>query len=320
MVDENFDLETALAPDEEIYEITEGLDDPLIDPTEEPVEDFSASTEELQDELQDEEFLEIEEPFSTSESDIEESDVEEVFDIEEAPLSNQIDLSTATSSDFESLEDAAVDYTGDYLEPPAENLEELLESDPLLSELDSEEDSEVEIVDANLEEIDYSDPTSLVATIIDKARAFTKYSTTSKNSVRRAIAVCNRLEQMIIDGVTKDAKAQRLSLAELKLLDDIEAGILVTKAELSKPRKVEAKSRSVDNSILYDPFCATVARILVNAQVQGGKKVQEIFSSLKDRYSIDQRESLMISQIMNDLGYPTRSLIDGQDMLEQYYA
>ena len=123
----------------------------------------------------------------------------------------------------------------------------------------------------------------------------------------------------------KDALSQKLTLAQLRLLDDIQDGIVLTRSALQRTnqtKKVYAKSIG-DQGLLggaYDPFCATVARILINAQVQGGKKIQEVFQSLKNKYDISEREALQISQVMADLGYPVRSLIDGEDMIEQFYA
>jgi len=163
---------------------------------------------------------------------------------------------------------------------------------------------------------------NLVSAVLSRAREFTKYSMKSDNSLRRAIAVCDLLEKQIVAGVIADASEQKLSMSDMSFLDNIEEGIQLTRAALSQPMSRVA-GQSVQarfEKIIYDPFCAAIARILINAQVSGGKKVQDIFATLKTKYSIDKREELLISQIMMDLGYPVRSLLDGEDMIEQFYA
>jgi hypothetical protein len=163
---------------------------------------------------------------------------------------------------------------------------------------------------------------NLVAAVLSKAREFAKYSMKSDNSLRRAIAVCDLLEKQIVAGVIADASEQKLSISELGFLDNIEEGIKLTRAALSQPmsRVAGQQVQARMEQIIYDPFCAAVARILINAQVSGGKKIQDVFAVLKTKYSIDKREELLISQIMMDLGYPCRSLVDGIDCIDQYYA
>jgi hypothetical protein len=173
--------------------------------------------------------------------------------------------------------------------------------------------------------VDYADPGELVSAVLKKARTFAEYDLNSTNSLRRASALCDGIEKLIIAGVTQDSEEQKLSLAQLKLLDDIEEGIHYTRSYLNRSSKKQVLAGRVGDHAFqngaYDPFCSTVARVLINAQVQGGKKVQDVFGKLKSQYGINEREQLQIRQIMLDMGYPVQgSLIDGSDMVEQLYA
>lgn len=246
---------------------------------------------------------------------------------EENPLGFTVD-EPISDSRLSGLTDDSIEMTTDFVGDNLDEIEIVDDEDVVdvveIPEGDAIGGNEIEVVDFE-DELDYDQPGELVASILNKARAFVKYDVTSANSVKRAEAFCNTLERMITTGVTKDALSQKLTLAQLRLLDDIQEGIVLTKTALQRNttnKKVYAKSIG-DQGLLggaYDPFCATVARILINAQVQGGKKVQDVFQSLKDKYDISEREALQISQVMADLGYPVRSLVDGQDMIDQFYA
>lgn len=268
----NPDLGKALAPDAEVFDIVEGVDDPLADST-----------------------ISLDEP-QLSTKDL---------------LGDQLIGTSTEVPEFEANLDPAPNFDSVEIAP-----EPLSPGDIEVSDND---------LDSMSSSIDMANVGELVSAVLSKSREFIKYSSNSKNSLRRALAFCDELEGMIVAGVTDDAKYQKLSLAHLELLDSIEEGIQTTKTHLANAgvrttngKRVEA--RLGDQAILYDPFCATVARILINAQVSGGKKVQDIFGSIKSKYSIDEREELQICQIMGDLGFPIRSLLSGEDMIEQHYA
>lgn len=239
---------------------------------------------------------------------------------EEDPLAFEVE-EPISGSNLAALPDMAIEMTGDSLENPEDEIE-IVENVPDEDVVEMPEDQEEAMLVDEFDDFDYDQPGKLVASIVNEARKFAEYDTESPNSMRRALALCDRLENMIIVGVAGDCKDQKLSLAHMKLLDDIEEGIGYTRSFLTRKgnKKVVQATRNAENSIFYDPFCVTVARILINGQVQGGKKVQDLFASMKDKYGINDREALQVSQIMMDMGYPVRSLIDGEDMIEQRYA
>lgn len=242
--------------------------------------------------------------------------------VEEDPLSFTVD-GDIPDNELSGLSDTAVQMAADPLgADEVEIVENTLDEDVV----EVPEEDDLEVMD-DVETVDYSNPGELVASVLKTAREFTVYSEDSINSVRRASALCDQLENQILNGVIADAKGCKLTMAQLKLLDDIEEGIHVTRAHLerhsnSAKKNVYAKSIGDQglNHGMYDPFCATIARVLINAQVQGGKKIQDVFQTLKDKYNIDKREEFQISQILLDMGYPVRSLLDGEDMIEQRYA
>lgn len=303
MADNTFpqDLGKALAPDDQIFEVVE--DDSTSDPltggkvtigddlsdivVEGPIPDAELST-------LPERAIEL----SNATDDIEVSEFNEDSPMGEAPGAAPVDTPTAAS--------------------PAE-----LSTPEDIVEIDEIPDLEVEDAQNSL---DYSDPGALVSAVLTKARTFAEYDINSPNSVVRASALCDSIEKMILAGVTQDAEHQKLSIAQLRLLDDIEEGVHYTRAFLSRHNgKREIKAGHIGDLALqngaYDPFCATVARVLINAQVQGGKKVQDVFAKLKTQYGINKREEFQISQVMLDMGYPvTGSLVGGFDMIEQHYS
>lgn len=276
MADDVNDLGKQLAPDAAVFDIVEGVDDPL-------AKDGTASS--VGDELID---LSMEIPSLGSEL---------------SPIDDSVEVVEPTDGS-ESL-------------PPALDAE--------VPALDvSSEDDWATMPTAS---VDYGNPGELVASLISKSREFVRTAGTSKNSVRRSLAFCDNLERMIIAGVTADGETQKLSLAHLELLDSIEEGLQITKAAIqraseegTKTVKGSLKAEAGLEAIYYDPFCATIARILINAQVSGGKKVQDVFGVLQNKHKIDDREELMICQIMADMGYPIRSLLNGEDMIEQRYS
>lgn len=283
-----------LAPNDSIFEITEG--DPLLDsqPSSNQEEDFSFLVEEPKADTPTEDSLIIEE-----------DDIPSLDEISGTDLMKQ-------------SAELAHDMNDDSLEEPI-TLEEDINNDPL-GDNAFLGDTSVQIEEPETH-VDYDNPGQLAASILDQARRLGKYDFSSPNSMRRALAACDHLERMIIAGVQADATTATLTIPQLKLLDDIELGIHDTRSALKHSSKTVQAGRNADKPLIYDPFCSTIARVLINAQVQGGKKVQDVFANLKKKYSINDREALQVSQIMLDLGYPVRSLLDdGVDMIAQFNA
>lgn len=244
--------------------------------------------------------------------------------VEEDPLSFTVEEEGIPENDLASLTDTSIGMAGNLMGDVGDEVEivdNTMEDEDIV-EMPEEED--LEIVD-NEDTVNPLEPGALVASVLNTARKFAEYSEDSQNSIRRAKAVCDQIEEQILSGVMADAKDCKLSLAQLRLLDDIEAGIHETRAHLERhsgKKAIYAKSIGDQGLLngLYDPFCSTIARVLVNAQVQGGKKIQEVFEKLKEKYNIDKREEFQIGQILLDMGYPVRALLDGEEMIEQRYA
>lgn len=245
--------------------------------------------------------------------------------VEEDPLSFTVEEDGIPENDLAGLTDASIGMADDLMGnvgDEVEIVENTMEDDDIVEV--PEDNEELEIVD-DQDVVNPIEPGALVASVLNTARKFAEYREDSQNSIRRAKAICDQIEEKIISGVMADAKSCKLNLAQLRLLDDIEAGIHETRAHLERhsgKKAVYAKSIGDQGLLngLYDPFCSTIARVLVNAQVQGGKKIQDVFEKLKEKYNIDKREQFQIGQILLDMGYPCRSLLDGEDMIENRYA
>jgi hypothetical protein len=300
MADNTFpqDLGKALAPDDAIFEVTENdsTPDPLAGGTVTLGDDLSDIV--VEGPIPDAELSTLPEraiELSNSTDDVEVSELDENPSIETVPGVAPVDTPAA-----------------DKLSIPEDVVE-------------IEEMPELEVEDPQ-NSLNYSEPGTLVASVLAKARTFAEYDINSPNSIVRASALCDSIEKMILAGVTQDAEHQKLSIAQLRLLDDIEEGVHYTRAFLSRhDGKREIKAGHIGDFALqngaYDPFCATVARVLINAQVQGGKKIQDVFAKLKTQYGINKREEFQIGQVMLDMGYPVSgSLVDGFDMIEQHYS
>lgn len=163
------------------------------------------------------------------------------------------------------------------------------------------------------------------------------YSDGSPNSLKRAIAYYDNLLVEIEEAVQKDSEYVDFNSDQLKELDRIDNVVVEARNEvvgkLEKSganikrqqfanQKLVKQAKSGTLTWVVDPFLKAIAMICINAKIQGGKNIEEVYQQLKTEYSLDKREHLAMLQIMTDSGYPIRhSMMDGsEDMITQYYA
>lgn len=165
------------------------------------------------------------------------------------------------------------------------------------------------------------------------------YSDGGANSMKRAITYYNTLLAEIEEAMEKDAEYVDFNDKQLKELDTIDNAIVESRNKVvaqleraggnikrqglvSKDKGLVKQAKSSPLTWVVDPFLKAIATICVNAKVQGGKNIEDIYQILKKEYALDKREDLAVRQILIDFGYPIRhSMMDGsEDMYTQYYA
>jgi len=183
----------------------------------------------------------------------------------------------------------------------------------------------------------WKDPSSFLAYIKRAMATVPGYSDGGVNSLKRAIAYYDALLGEMEEAVAKDAEYVDFTETHLGQLDQIDRIIVEARntlvgkldqsgnnfnrqALVNKPLVKEAKSAPL--TWVVDPFLKAIVMICINAKVQGGKDIEEIYQQLKKEYNMDAREDLAVLQILTDAGYPIRhSRMGGsEDMIEQYYA
>lgn len=175
-------------------------------------------------------------------------------------------------------------------------------------------------------------------TYLGKALGATpNYTDGSANSLKRTIAYYDSLLSEIEETVEKDVTFVDFNNDQLKELDRIDNVIVEARNKLVYKlenvggnikrqqlinQKLSKQAKSSQLTWVVDPFLKAIATICINAKVQGGKDIEDVYQDLKKQYSMDKREDLAILQILKDSGYPIRhSMMDGsEDMYTQYYA
>ena len=160
------------------------------------------------------------------------------------------------------------------------------------------------------------------------------YADKSPNSLKRAIAYYDNLLAEIEEAMEKDAEYVDFDQAQVKELDLVDSTIIearnkvLEKLSLTKEGNVKrqqlVKKATTPANLMYtvDPFLKAIAMICINAKIQGGKNIEEVYQQLKKEYGLDKREDLAILQVLKDSGYPVRHslILDSSDMIDQYYA
>ncbi len=194
-----------------------------------------------------------------------------------------------------------------------------------------DEDTETEIKE-NIQVGAWADAASFVKYCAKASHIAPAIKTDSGNSFVRAITYYANLEQEIEEGVAADAEHADLSLEQLSVLDTVSDNVAIVKEELQKSaarvglaRNLQKKSsKSARFVYVVDPFLFAVARLVINAKISNGKNIEETFAKMATKFSIDERETFSLQQIIRDMGYPIHSSLvadEGSfDMIRQYYA
>lgn len=162
----------------------------------------------------------------------------------------------------------------------------------------------------------------------DSVRTAPKVSVDSISSLKRAIAYYDNLEDKIEAGVVADAEENDLSLDSLKTLDEVCEQIDTVRAQLAvcadRIGIIKQASKAARFVYTVDPFLFAIARLCVNAKVANGKNIEDVYNKCKEIYSLDERETLSIQQILRDMGYPIRGSFvadhESFDMIKQYFG
>lgn len=211
--------------------------------------------------------------------------------------------------------------------------DELFESDGIIVDEDSVESAI--IIEDDVQESGqpiqvgaWASASDFVKYCVRASRAAPKIKADSLNSLRRAIAYFDSLEQEIAEGAATDAEHAELSIEQLETLDRVEELVDTVRGQLhiAAQRVGIAKKASKATGFVYvvDPFLFSIARICINAKVANGKNIEDVFAKLASQFSIDDRETLAIRQIIRDMGYPIQgSLVADEgayDMITQYFG
>lgn len=150
----------------------------------------------------------------------------------------------------------------------------------------------------------------------------------SPNSLRRAIAYYENLQDQIHNSVANDADKVDLSMEEMGQLDQLDQTIDRKLGELKDKLGVKAirvkttktaSGKSADFTYVVPPFVMAIARMCINAKVTNGKDIEDIYQKLHQKYGMNEREKLEVLQVIADMGYPIRSSFMGdEDMIQQF--
>jgi hypothetical protein len=69
-------------------------------------------------------------------------------------------------------------------------------------------------------------------------------------------------------------------------------------------------------TLTMDPWQRYITGILINAEVSGGKNIEEVYAALKEEWNFDKRDEASIQQILADMNYPLfkdRALLGKED-------
>lgn len=160
------------------------------------------------------------------------------------------------------------------------------------------------------------------------SRAAPEILPSNVNSLRRAIAYYDNLEQEIVEGAAADADHAELSMDQLETLDAVEEVVNAVREQLQVAAKrvgiLKKASKAARFVYVVDPFLFAIARLCINAKVTNGKNIEDVFTKLAQKFNINERETFALRQIIRDMGYPIHSSFvaeDGAyDMITQYFA
>lgn len=211
---------------------------------------------------------------------------------------------------------------------------ETKESSLLVDELTASNQFIVEDVDSssvNIEVESWKTSDEFMKYIESSLETFPKIEG-SKYAMIHAVAYGEKLRDQMFDVVAscdnefKIEQLQRLDeidsivlnrLDEIQALLELNSNLAIGENHFSQTKRASGKSARW--TLVVDPFIAAIVRLCINAKVQGGKDIEDIYKELEKKYNLDDREKLQILYILIDSGYPVRgSLMDGQDMISQY--
>jgi len=174
----------------------------------------------------------------------------------------------------------------------------------------------------------WTNPNDFVKYCTASLRSAPQIKADNLNSLRRAVAYYDRLEKTIIKGATADAEQAELSMDQLEVLDNTEENLNTIREQIqiaaSRTNILKTASKSAGFVYVVDPFLFAIARLCINAKISNGKNIEDVFTKLASRFSINDREKFALKQIMRDMGYPIAGSFVGDegsyDMIKQYFA
>lgn len=211
--------------------------------------------------------------------------------------------------------------------------DELFESNIVVDE-DSIEDNTIIVEDEN-EEVKqpiqvggWTNAADFVKYCVVASRSAPEILPSNVNSLRRAVAYYDNLEQEITEGAAADADHAELNMGQLEVLDNVEEVVNTIREQLQTAAKrvgiLKKASKAARFVYVVDPFLFAIARLCINAKVANGKNIEDVFTKVAEKFGINDRETFAIRQIMRDMGYPIHSSFvaeDGAyDMITQYFA
>ncbi|MFZ4795899.1 MAG: hypothetical protein ACOYMA_00300 [Bacteroidia bacterium] len=138
--------------------------------------------------------------------------------------------------------------------------------------------------------------------------------------VERALAYFQRLDTEISRAMKKDYKREIDASSAEEARTEIMNGMdrLIERLEKLRNKKFKknkkagynafvktAETSTTGRMIVNVPyFISNVARTCIDATVQGGKDMEEVFVKVAKEYDLDKREKSQVVQLIKDMGYP----------------
>lgn len=176
-----------------------------------------------------------------------------------------------------------------------------------------------------------------------------QHSGNDTTGIERALAYFQKLDAEISKAMRKDYKREIDAAKAEEARSEIVKGMsrLLERLEKLHSKKFKknkksseqtefvknAETSTVGRMVVNIPYLiSNIARACIEATVQGGKDIEEVFAKLDKEYSLTKRERAQTVQLLKDMGYPMLldrvnpfkdikpSTTEASEFITQYYA
>lgn len=104
--------------------------------------------------------------------------------------------------------------------------------------------------------------------------------------------------------IVKDVVKLKKHIKKLKAKLLKESGVIISDENILKTAEISKTASTPTIQLVVTPFERAIAGILINSTVSAGRPFEDVYSRLKEKYSLDDREELSIMQLLKDMGHP----------------